>query len=218
MKCDRLVIDHYEYIVSPENRNPLRKNTSWKDSVVWRSIFRRAFLLEHNLFFHYPELSFGEDAMYMYEVKRAQPVTIELALPVHYHRVRPGSLSTASHANHLNCTIREAQIMKGYYEQGGVIEVETANRFMSFLWGALYHISGMPGKDARSFIRELREKGLYPYPKPKECTISKCPEIRRDDIVGKVMDTLYVNLGSPWAYQIMRLIHRMFRIKQKLIR
>lgn len=217
-KCDRLVIDHYEYVITPEKPNSLRRNTSWEDSVVWRNIFRRTFLLKHNLFFNYPELSFGEDAMYMYEVKRAQPVTIELALPVHYHRVRSGSLSTASHTNHLKCNIREAQIMKEYYEQGGVLEVETANRFMSFLWGALYTISAMPAQTARKYMKEMKRAELFPYRKPQECTIVRCLEVKREDWIGKIIDTLYTNLERPWAYRGMRLVHMLFRMKQSILK
>lgn len=218
-KCDRLVIEHFVYYFedeAPDAPMDLRKNTSWKDSVVWRNIFRRAFLLENNLYFHYPELSYGEDAMYMYEVKRAQPMTVELELPVHYHRVRPDSLSVAANDKRLKCTIREAQIMKGYYEQGGVLEVETANRFMSFLWGALYGISAMPAPVARNYLKKMKEIGLYPYKKPQECTIVRCPEVKREDWIGKMIDTLYTNLGSPWAYRGMRLVHLLFQMKQSI--
>ena len=57
-KCDRLIIGNYQYI--PGSSEPMFQNTPWKDSVVWRSLFRREFLLENDLFFHYPELSFAK--------------------------------------------------------------------------------------------------------------------------------------------------------------
>ena len=214
--CDRLVIGNYQFLTG--SAEPMLENTSWKDSVVWRSILRRAFLLEHDLWFHYPELTFGEDALYMFEVKHAAPVTVELPDLLYFHRNRPGSLSTEASAKmdliRLRCALREAEILKGYYEkEEGAMVTETANRFMSFLWGSLFRILLMPAKEAKSFLKECRQKGLYPYPTPRECTLTRYPDITRTDLLGKLMDRLYTNLGSPWAYHSMRLLQFLFRLK-----
>lgn len=219
---DRLVIDHFEYIPETEDADNMRTNTFWKDSVVWRCLFRREYLLSHDLWFHYPELTFGEDALYMYEVRRGEPQTLELADPVYYHRVRPGSLSTElsprTEAKRLLCNIREAEILKDYYEKkDGILTEETANRFMSFLWGSLYRILMIPGNDAKPYWKELKKKGLYPYRRPKECTLNKFPEIRRTDLLGKFMDYLYINLSSRWGFHSMRILQLLFRIKQKTV-
>lgn len=220
---DRLVIDHFEYIPEAEDADNMRTNTSWKDSVVWRSLFRREYLLSHDLWFHYPELTFGEDALYMYEVRRGDPQNLELADPVYYHRVRPGSLSTElsprTEAKRLLCNIREAEILKDYYEKkDGILTEETANRFMSFLWGSLFRILRMPGKEAKPYMKLLREKGLYPYPTPRECTLSKCPEINRNDLPGRIMDKLYTNLGSRWGYYGMKALYFLLQAKHKIMK
>ena len=217
--CDRLVIGNYEYI--PGSTAPMGRNTSWEDFVVWRSLFRRTFLLAHDLWYHYPELCFGEDALYMYEVKRTMPKTSVLDQPIYFHRIRPGSLTTElnphTELKRLRCNIRESQILKDYYERrDGILTTETANRFMAFLFGSLYRIVLMPRKDAMALLDECREKGLYPYPTPAECTITKCPEIKRNDLLGKLIDLLYTNLGSPWAFHGMRFLQFVFGIKQKL--
>ena len=220
--CDRLVIDHYEYKpgITQNKQTHLPVNTSWKDSVVWRSLFRRNFLLAHNLLFHYPELSFGEDALYMYEVKRSLPVTVELNEPIYYHRDRPGSLSSGKNAadeiRQLNCVIREAQIMKNYYEQGGVFEEETEKRFYSFLRGALYSLSLMPRKYTARYWKDLKSCGLYPYKQPRNRISVKCPGVERNDNLGKLLDFLYTNLNTRWGYCSMYLLQRLFRLKQLL--
>lgn len=219
-KYDRLVIGNYQYI--PGSSEPMCQNKPWKDSVVWRSLFRKEFLIEHNLLFRYPELSFGEDALYMYEVKRALPVTVEFTQPIYYHRDRPGSLSTElspkTEAKRLHCNILEAEILKDYYEKkDGILTEETANRFMSFLWGALFRILMMPEKDAKLYMKEIKAKGLYPYRRPQECTLTKCPEINRNDRLGRFMDFLYINLGSRWGYHGMRMLQWLFRLKQKAV-
>lgn len=216
---DRLIINNYQYF--PGHSEPMPQNSSWKDSVVWRSLFRREFLVAHNLLFHYPELSFGEDALYIYEVKRNFPLTDERTEPVYYHRERPGSLSTDMsdqvEARRLQCTIREAEILKEYYEKkDGILPEETAKRFMSFLWGALFRILSLSAKDARPYLQELKRKGLYPYPRPKECTLKKCPQISRSDWLGKIIDFLYINLSTRWGYHGMRQLQRLFRLRQKI--
>ncbi len=218
-KCDRLVIGNYQYI--PGSAEPRCRNRPWKDSVVWRSLFRREFLIEYNLLFHYPELSFGEDSLYMYEVKRLLPVTAEFTQPIYYHRNRPGSLSTElspkTEAKRLLCNIREAEILKDYYEKkDGILTEETANRFMSFLWGSLFRTIIMPRNEAKPYLKKLKEKGLYPYRRPRECTLKKCPEINRNDWLGKCMDLLYINLGSCWGYHGMRMLQWLFRLKRKI--
>lgn len=217
---DRLTIGNFLYPDGGDRHQEMRQNTSWQDSVVWRNLFRREFLMERNLIFRYPELSFGEDALYMYEVKRQLPKTGTLEKAIYFHRERPYSLSTevspATEAKRLRCNIREAEIMKGYCDQGGVLETETANRFMAFWLGALYRLTQMPQKEAAVYMRMMKKAGLYPCKKPRNCTTDHCPEINRKDMIGKVIDILYVNLGTRWGYWGMRTIHTAFRIKNML--
>lgn len=216
---DRMVVGGCEF---SENGEPALISNAWEDTVVWRNLFRRQFLLDHNLRFHYPELTFGEDGLFMYEVKRQLPTKTVFPQTAYWHRNRPGSLSTElspeTEERRLKNNIREAEILKGYYEAGGILETETADRFVSFLWGSLFRISLMPGADASPHLRSMKEKGLYPYKRPKECTITKCPEIKRNDAVGKLFDILYTNLASPWGYHGMRFVHRLFWIKQHLFK
>lgn len=218
---DRLVIGNYLYLDGGDNRE-MKQNTSWEDSVVWRNLFRREFLMERNLLFHYPELSFGEDALYMYEVTRQCPKTGVMDMPVYFHRERPGSLSTAispaTEKKRLLCNIREAEIMKGYCNPDGSLEKGAANRFMAFWLGALYRISQMPRKEAAIYLKMLKEAGLYPCKKPSGSTTDHCPEINRKDAIGKIIDILYVNLGTRWGYWGMRTVHGAFRMKSRIFK
>lgn len=221
-KCDRLVVGSSN-CTEDGKRIPAEKGyTPWENSVVWRNIFHRAFLLERNLMFHYPELTFGEDALYIYEIRRHLPACSEWKEQVYIHRNRPGSLSTETSAEiqdrRLRSTIREAEIMKAYCEQDDVPETETANRFMSFWLGCLYAIAQMPRKTAKIYLWELKKVGLYPCRKPKACTTDHCPDITRTDIVGKVLHYLYVNLGRRWCYWAMRAYFAMSRIKNEMFK
>lgn len=200
----------------------LPKNTIWQDSSACLSIFRRRFLLENNISFHYPELVFGEDALFMYEVKYASPRTAVIEDTLYGYRERENSacrdLSKETLHKHLHSTIREAEIMKAYYESGRADSM-TADRFMSYLFGALYHVAGMENRETRrEFLREIREKGLFPYRRPKSCTLRKSYQMNRGDWVEKIHDRIYINLSTRMGFAAMRCWNEFFNMKKKLKR
>lgn len=194
---DRMVIDNYSF---PETVDPYawenkKRNTAWHDSVVWRNIFWRDFLMAHDLRFHYPELIYGEDALFMYEVKHEKPRTVFTDLPLYYCRERSGSASRenteAAERKRLRSTIREAEIMKRYYE-GGRTDQITVDRLMSYLYGALYHIAAMPRREARQELENLRNAGLFPFKRPKVCSIHKSYYVNRGGTQLKSYMTLSI--------------------------
>lgn len=216
---ERIVVGNYNF----DTMQPcgvLKKNTSWQDSVVWRSIFKRKWLVENNLKFHYPDLVFGEDALFMYEIKRCFPKTFQLDEAVYYHRSRSGSASveksvTNTKKDKLLSNVKEAQIMQQYYEKDNRLP-ETADRLMSFLWGSMYRCAELPAKDAKPVIAQLKQSGLYPYKRPDSCTIRKSGQTGRTDWVADVFDTIYTNTHTRVGYHIMRLWIRFFRMKQSV--
>ena len=214
-QCERLVISHYffEDVTNGDEEQiceaKLKVNTSWKDSVVWRSLFKKEFLIRNNLKFHYEDLVYGEDALFMYEVKRCMPKSIEISYPVYFHRVRTGSASTdisyEMERKRVLSAIHEAVIMKNYYENSEkTFEVETANRFMSFLWGALFRIASLPKKEAKLMLGELKKVGLYPYKRPEECTITKSFQFFKNKQVEELFDKIYISIHTIAGYHIMR--------------
>lgn len=221
--ADRAVMDNYSF---PETEDPYsfenkRVNTVWFDSVVWKSVFRRAFLSANDLRFRYPELIYGEDALFMYEVKYAQPVTVFTGLPLYYCRERVGSASrddtAAAEQRRLRSTIREAEIMKVYFDAGRTDPV-TVDRLMSYLYGALFHIAAMPRGAARSELARLRGAKLFPFRRPKACTIRKSYYVNRGgDRVEKLHDYIYCHICSPVGYCAMRCWNAAFRLKHRLL-
>lgn len=198
----------------------LKTNTSWENSVVWRNIFRRSYLQRHSLCY-YPGLVYGEDALFMYEVRRYDPVCQKVDEPLYFHRERAGSASTASAAEfdkkRLISNLREARIMQKYYESGdGVLAEVTANRLMIFLWGALYRMAQLPNNEAAPLLKELKKCGLFPYRRPEACTVTRSFEVDQDRLIGKLFDKIYLNLHTRWGYVAMRLWFAMGRLKRKL--
>ncbi|MGN0998717.1 MAG: glycosyltransferase [Faecousia sp.] len=218
---DRIIIDHFLF-QDAFSESGARRNTSWQDTVVWRNIFRREYLLKHDLRFHYPELEFGEDALFMYEIKRFFPSTMEVQEPYYLHRSRPGSAGSEEPSQEeklkkLRSNLKEAQIMQRYYENENVLP-ETADRLMSFFWGTMCRLAELPPKDAAPFIGEMKKCGLYPYKRPCECTITKSNQLTRSDFVGKMFDYIYVHLHTRLGYHAMRAWNSAFRIKQAIQR
>lgn len=220
---DRITFENY-YFADDEATNKMSKkmaiNTRWVDSVVTQSIFKRKFIIKNDLYFHYPELTYGEDSLYIYEVKRAVPYTLHLKKPIYYARGRRLSASSEENTpegkrNKLISNLRESQIMQKYYESGDQSQM-TADRFMSFLWGTMFQIANLSQKDAAIYLKQLKDCGLYPYRKPMNCKIIKSSKINRDDIVGRSFDKIYTNLHTKYGYHLMRCWLAFFRFKRHL--
>lgn len=217
--CDRLIVGGYEFTdaLTEEEKEQARRgqlpiNCPWYDSVVWRGLLRRSFLQEHDLYFRYPDLTHGEDGLYMYEVSLFSPAAVEIKEALYFYRVHSGSaetnLSLENQKKKLRCYVRITEIMRQHYEAGQRNAV-TANKLMTFLHFSLYMIAGFPGKDANAALQELKKTELFPYQRPPECTLDRSYMISRTDFIGKAFDKVYLNLHRPWGYRTMRLVKQL---------
>lgn len=221
--ADRMIISNYSF---PDGEDPYsgterwKVNTIWEDSSACRSVFKRNFLRQRNLEFHYPELTYGEDALFMYEVKAEKPHVVSYSFPLYYYRSRKHSASTGEEIDSvlriLESNIREASIMKDYFDHGRT-DAMTADRLMSFLYGALYRIAGFPIKMANVYLLQLKNEGLFPYKRPTACTITKSYQLNRNDWVEKVHDWIYIRMNTYWGYFAMRCWNKAFQIKGKVV-
>lgn len=212
--CDRVVFGAYEFTdaLTQEEKTlaeeeKLETNTSFYDSVVWRSLLRREFLQENRLYFRHPELTHGEDGVFLYELTLCKPKTVELELVAYGYRLHSGSAEAAvspeSRRRRLKSLMRCCEIFRGYYEKKSV---GAADRLMSFLWMTLYDAARAPKAVEKEAMVELKAKKLYPFQKPKECTITDSYMADRTTLTGRVFDILYRNLHRPWGYHVMRLL------------
>ena len=213
--CDRIVFGAYQFIdvlteedLAKAHRNELPTNTPWYDAVVWRCILRRDFLNRYRLNFRYPELTHGEDGLFMYEVTLHNPATVELHQVLYFYREHSGSAeTTVTPENRLRklrsyiriCAILRASLKHMPNESG-------ANKLMSFLWMALYETLRLPTPQRKQAMAQLKQEGLFPFHRPKECTLKRSYMTDRDDLLGKVYDKLFLNLHRPWAYAVMGIL------------
>ena len=214
-RCDRIVFGAYQFTdaltqeeLEKSQNNQLVVNTPWYDAVVWRCILRREFLVRHGLTFRYPELTHGEDGLYMYEVTLCAPATTELNEVLYFYREHSGSAETTitpeNRMRKLRSYIRICTILRNSLEN--TPNESGANKLMSFLWMALYEILQLPNRQRKQSREMLKTEGLFPFRRPKQCTLTQSYMTDRTDIVGKVFDKIYLNLHRPWGYAAMGLL------------
>jgi len=224
--CDRLIIGCYifddalteeEKQLSEDNQLPL--NGPGCDSICVRSLFRRQFLQEQNLHFSHPELTHGEDGMFMYEVCGLAPTDFHLEEAIYFYRIHSGSAETADSVpglqKKLRSYIRITELLKEYYENGRR-DTRTANTYMTFLWFSLLTCASLPPSQARQALGQLKQKGLYPGKRLPECNLTESYMTDRTDFVGRLYNKLYLNLHRPWGYRGMYLIRQLLRLKRSM--
>lgn len=223
--CDKLIVGAYEFtdaLTEQErmlsNQGGLPTNTPWHDAVVWRSLLRRRFLTEHALSFRYPDISHGEDGLYMYEVTLAEPVCAEIPEVLYFYRVHSGSVSTVpsleNRKKKFHSYLRIVRILQEYYN-GGQCTTYTANKLMTFLWFALYEAARLPRRDAAPMLRELKQAGLFPFRRLSECDLTRSYMIGRTDWIGKLFDKLYLNLHTRPGFALMHLAYLPIRLLRR---
>lgn len=218
--CDRIVFGAYEFtdqmteeLLERSRTGQLETNTSWYDAVVWRSLLRKAFLREHNLYFRYPELTHGEDGLFIYEVTLDNPVTVSTEEVLYFYRVHSGSadntFSLENHMRKLRSHIRITVILQEHFRNLKNPEADSANKLMTFLWKSLYEASQLPPKEAQPAMQELKKHGLFPCRRPANCNLETSYMADTGTLLGRVFDKVYMNLHTRWGYTAMRLMQKL---------
>ncbi|MBQ2927817.1 MAG: glycosyltransferase [Oscillospiraceae bacterium] len=169
--CDRIAFGAYQFTdalteeelqMFRENRLPI--NTPWYDAVVWRCLLRRDFLQAHNLYFRYPELTHGEDGLFMYEVTLHHPDTLVLEDIFYFYREHSGSAETTvtpeNRMRKLRSYLRIVCILQQHLDAMEAPGAGEGNKLMSFLWMTLYEACKLPSAQAREVTADLKKYGL----------------------------------------------------------
>lgn len=224
--CDRLIIGCYifddvmtprEWEMSEKKQLPL--NGPGQDSICVRSLMRLSFLRDNGLCFSHPELTHGEDGLFMYEVCAFSPSAVAVDEAIYFYRIHSGSAETADSVPGLQRKLlsytRITRILWQYY-QNGRRDPRTANAYMNFLWFSLLTCASMPPRESRKALKQLKSSGLFPAERLPECDLTCSYMTDRTDLVGKIYDTLYLNLHKPWGYAGIWLIRQLLRLKRQL--
>ena len=220
--CDQLVVGGYQFeqVLTSQQEALAREgnlpdNVPGPGAVVWRSLIRRSFLADHNVSFRHPELTHGEDGQFMYELSIESPHYTEIPDTVYFYRIRPGSAETADGSENqrkkLSSHIAVARIMLDYYASGRT-DSGTANRLMSVLWNCLYGAARLPLNQTRLMLSALKRRGLFPFRRPKSCTLTSSYVMSRDTFVDKVFDWAYIHMHTRLGFALMWLLYHLASI------
>lgn len=220
--CDQLVVGgfQFEQVLTSQQmalgrQGNLPDNVPGPGAVVWRSLIRRNFLVAHQVNFRHPELTHGEDGQFMFELSLEHPTARTIRDTVYFYRIRPGSAETADSAQArekmLRSHIAVAGIMLDYYRQNPV-DTGTANRLMSVLWNCLYGVTRLPLRDARHVTAALHRRGLFPFRRPKSCTLTQSFLFPGDTFWQKLFDWVYLRMHTRPGFFLMWLLYHMASI------
>ncbi len=218
--CQRLAFGGYSFEdVLPQaqwqNRESLPCNAPGENCVVWRTWFHVDFLREQVLYFRHPDITHGEDQLFMFEVIRTHPRTVTIPDIVYFYRVHSGSAengrSLPNRRKRLKSHIRVVEELNRYYRQDGT--TESADLLMSILWHVLYQIASMPKADADPALEKLKQMGLYPIQRLPEADVRKSYLVDDSGAVGKVLEFFCSHIHRPWAYGVLRTLHQ---VKNKI--
>ena len=154
----------------------------------------------------------------MYEVGLCAPKSVEIKLALYCYREHSGSAETTvsleNYHKKIRSYIRISEILLGYYRDGRQ-DPTTADKLMVFLWFTLYVTASLPRKDAAAVLRQLRQKGLYPFHRPPQCTLTHAYMTRQTGCVGTFLDWLCRHLHTRWGFSLMWLLQRPVQWKRR---
>ena len=227
--ADRVMVGTYvfqEVLTDSEiealEKGELKANSHFYDSSSVTCVLRRSFLQRHNCRFNYPELTHGEDSIFMFEVVSNGPRCTELDLPAYFYRHRPGSATTqdsaAAQKRKLQSYFAAAQIMKKHYDNGFGDPRDSANLLMSYIWYVMDGCARLSGGERKEMVQRMKAVGLYPFRRPEACTHMRSYQTTRTDIVGKAFDKTYIHMHRPWGFVAMTLLRKLIDAKKKLVK
>lgn len=185
------------------------------DVYVTRSIFRLSFLNENNIRFN-KDIAYSEDSIFKCTCLMKNPKTCIIKKAYYLLRYRQGSATSsqtqASLDKKINSYITATNIFKGFFENcDSKLKTTTCNLMMSNLWSILSLLAQISTKQRKVYLRYLKKQGLFPFVRPKECTLTRSYMTTRVDIVGKIFDKIYINTHKYWGFALMILFYRLHK-------
>lgn len=229
-KCDRLVFpnvyEFYDSFTDDEKQlyieGTLSANNQYGDGVVVSSIIKKKLLDDHFIRFR-ENISYGEDIMFIFELNEHVYCPERLDDLVYYYRRNSASATmTWSHSSavkRIESGLAGAEIMREKYLQAktgdSAAKIETsANLIMFFLRPAMLSISEMTRQEGNQYLSQFRQKGLFPFQIPPECTTKTSRVTPREDWLGKLYDDICLHSTTYWGFSLLRAwrcVHRVYK-------
>lgn len=190
-------------------KGTLLPNTGANNIFVTRNLFRRSYLIAHAVSFPMDQ-SYSEDKVFLAQVFAADPQVLSVELTCYYYRYHAGSTIAASSPES-----KEKRMLSWYHAVKRYLPLYEscperfkpllADSFMSDLYAYLFAASQLPKEQMKQRLEPLREDGLFPFRRLKECSLKKSYQTSRTGILGKAFDFLYLHGNTQLGFSLMRL-------------
>ena len=124
--------------------------------------------------------------------------------------------SVKAQSNRIDGCTKLVQYFNKYYQDKPEMRKLIADKLMSNLWYLIYMTLQLPAKQRRMAMRNLKQDRIFPYVRPKECTLVKSYQTTRADLVGKIFDKIYINLHTRTGFYCMMVWKMIEKVKRKL--
>lgn len=91
-----------------------------------------------------------------------------------------------------------------------------ADLLMTNLWSGLAVLAQMERSRTGIYLEIMRKDKMFPFRRPKECTLTRSYSTERTDIVGKIFDKLYMNQHTYIGFYAMRFWNTAYSLYCKL--
>ena len=225
---DKLSFGHYEFenALSAEEQkqaaaHALRPSRAYLGSMIWESLFRRDFLLDHALGFR-AGISYAEDGLFLYELSQHKPAVSSIDQVFYYYRRNPASVtrtrSAAAQQRRSDSALQVALVMIEYArkhneELKGCPTHQRAAVLMPDVRTILISAAQLPDHHRKQICTALRSCGLFPlflYRKPRDWFPKKIHMGHAYmGIKGKVLDILNFYSTTRWGFALLVLYYQL---------
>ena len=185
-KYDQISFAHYEFEEQLSSEEQERKrngtlslNTTPAGWNIWESIFRRAYLFEHNIRFR-PDISFGEDGLFGFEFQYFSPVRSTFKDVLYFYRRNSASVTRSrtkeakaarQHSSYLIAQIMIEYAIKARQNTISASSQERIATLMPLVRTITISAAELPQPERSKIIEELKAADLFPlflYRNPKD--------------------------------------------------
>lgn len=227
---DQISFAHYEFeeqLSSEEQKmkkgETLAPNTTPAGWNIWESIFRRTFLLEHEIRFR-PGISYGEDGLFGFEFQYFSPVQFGIGDVLYFYR-RNSASATRNKTKEADAARQKssyliAKIMIEYAKKAeqnsrsSSFQVRTA-KLMPLVRTITISAAALPKDERHEIINEMKSFKLYPlflYRKPRDYFPKKVHMSHAYlGVKGRILDVLNFYSTTSAGFHILVLANNLLK-------
>ena len=194
--------------------------TSYANAVyITKSLFKKSFIQDNDVWFN-EQLAYSEDSVFKCQCLINNPQITIIRKAFYLIRYRESSAtaskSSQSFQKKFNSWYNATIIFLDLYKKCKTeLKSTFADLLMSNLWSVLVLLISLPYSQSKPYFKDLKNKKLFPFKKPVECTLNRSYQTNRDDIVGKIYDWIYTNTHRKSGLALMYIWNRIYVIIKK---